>query len=381
MTLPNAEVNKAQAAYAGLPVADDEEKSINDFPSPPIIARAGTVKKEVGSSANSKPSCLKWLLISAVVALSWGALASLFKFSSKWCWSPTKLPAGGRDWVLNLDDGTISSKHAPDLVLGVGKAPMVLVNHGDEQQFVFDSLEALKKGEMAPLMLLHGDGKTAEEAVGVGIEHPTFYTSVGDQKYAVLGTIETSNVGDVAVVRYEDDRYVSLVNEDMVLDIAFWKYEEGNEVNFVGGADGKTPTKVGGGGRDFVLNLGDGTIASKVDPTLVLGRGSPPLVLVKRGDPNQLVFSDLDELAKGKTIAATATSPSGFVIGKKYDEERTSEHWRYIESSLSKEPEAAIQIYFEDDNYIMLSNADLVFDVSYWKLYEGNTVNFVGGTC
>jgi hypothetical protein len=33
-----------------------------------------------------------------------------------------------------------------------------------------------------------------------------------------------------------------------------------------------------------------------------------------------------------------------------------------------------------DNQYVKLADADLVFDVSFWKMEPGNTVNFVGGT-
>merc|ERR1712176_35742 len=104
-------------------------------------------------------------------------------------------------------------------------------------------------------------------------------------------------------------------------------------------------------------------------------------VLVKQGSPHRFVFEHVEELRDGVIVNATLKSHPGMAIGKKYDDERvTGDHaWRYIQSAIVPEEEA-IQIQMKMDNYIALPGEDLVFDVSYWKIVEGNTVNFVGST-
>merc|ERR1719199_293282 len=64
-----------------------------------------------------------------------------------------------------------------------------------------------------------------------------------------------------------------------VLDVAHWKYEVGNDVNFVGHVSARGETFKEGGGRSFVLN-GDGTLACKHAPHLVLGLNPPDCTLV-----------------------------------------------------------------------------------------------------
>ena len=104
---------------------------------------------------------------------------------------------------------------------------------------------------------------------------------------------------------------------------------------------------------------------------------SQPMVLTKRGSANQCVFNDIAELKVGGEISLTLSGRRG--IGRKYPEERRAGSWRYTESGCGP-AEAAIRVRFEDGQYIKLADADLVLDVAYWKMEEGNTVNFVGGT-
>ena len=68
--------------------------------------------------------------------------------------------------------------------------------------------------------------------------------------------------------KYEDGAFIKLANDDLVFDVAFWNMSVGNAVN-VDGTSAKEKTKLGGGGRDWVIN--DGTIGAKHFPHLVLG--------------------------------------------------------------------------------------------------------------
>ena len=53
--------------------------------------------------------------------------------------------------------------------------------------------------------------------------------------------------------------------------------------------------------------------------------------------------------------------------------------FRYIESNAGSEKQA-IKVSYKKNKFIKLEDSDLVFDVSFWKMEVGNTVNFVGGT-
>ena len=51
---------------------------------------------------------------------------------------------------------------------------------------------------------------------------------------------------------------------------------------------------------------------------------------------------------------------------------------RYIESGIGSAA-LAVSAAYGPDGFIELPGEDLVFDVSFWKMEPGNTVNFVGG--
>merc|ERR1711998_311832 len=87
----------------------------------------------------------------------------------------------------------------------------------------------------------------------------------------------------------------------------------------------------------------------------------------------------MGKLRAGEVARLTLSSHPGDAIGKKYLEEREYEAWRYIESGCGPAC-VAISVRLEDGKFIKLANDDLVFDVSFWKMEVGNTVNFVGGT-
>ena len=67
------------------------------------------------------------------------------------------------------------------------------------------------------------------------------------------------------------DGFIELPGENLVLDIAFWKFDEGNTVNFVGGSSaGRTKIQDGPAGRSWVLNE-DGSVSTRSRSDLFLG--------------------------------------------------------------------------------------------------------------
>lgn len=118
-------------------------------------------------------------------------------------------------------------------------------------------------------------------------------------------------------------------------------------------------------------------------PKITLGGVHPkaetvtgPLMLVRRGSPMQCVVEDAEAMRAGHNVTLNLASHPGKGIGKKYPEERRYSEWRYTESDINSSP---VSVCFESGNFIKLSGADLVFDVSFWKFKEGTIVNFVGG--
>lgn len=178
--------------------------------------------------------------------------------------SPTLQRGGGRDWILNLNDGTIGCRHAPHLVLGIGLRRMILVNttttttittqrnsatknnidDDDEEEengkiLMFDQLEALSLGAAVPLTIqsdTNNNNNPATMAVGKLYEKPHF---IGPWHYiesAIVPLSSSLSLGkNIITVRYVDNNYLWLEDENMVLDVSQWIMEKGNTVNFVGG--------------------------------------------------------------------------------------------------------------------------------------------------
>jgi hypothetical protein len=74
------------------------------------------------------------------------------------------------------------------------------------------------------------------------------------------------------------DGYIKLEDtsgdNELVFDVSFWKFVEGNTVNFVGGRSASATHN--GGGRLWTINE-DGTISPRQAPHLVLGQGAAEL--------------------------------------------------------------------------------------------------------
>lgn len=104
----------------------------------------------------------------------------------------------------------------------------------------------------------------------------------------------------------------------------------------------------------------------------------PGICLVKKGDPHQLVFRHAHDLKRGQiSTLELAGFHSGQSVGRQYIEEKKHDIWRYTESALGAG--AGISVKYIDGSFIVLQDADLVFDVAFWQMREGVAVNFVGG--
>jgi len=107
------------------------------------------------------------------------------------------------------------------------------------------------------------------------------------------------------------------------------------------------------------------------------------MVLVSRSSEHALRFTHFNDLKSGRAVPATFSGVhTGQSLGRKHPEQRRYEKWRYTESALGDSNPVIIRL---DGSYIFLADTsggsnDLVFDVSFWNLKAGNTVNFVGGT-
>jgi len=216
------------------------------------------------------------------------------------------------------------------------------------------------------------------------------YATVEDYTWRYIEAEDKRSTENSILVRYENNNFIMVVNDNLAFDVSYWVYEAGNTVNFVGGND-VASTKMAGGGRDWVINVDDGTISPKDATHLTLGSGASALILVEKGNSRQIVLENMEGLKNGEAVSTSLSSPpagdGNLVLSKKYENEKMFMAWHYIESVALAGEGKAINIRYEDENYLRLvdtgtgEDEDLVFDVSYWNMVEGNTVNYVGGQC
>ena len=143
---------------------------------------------------------------------------------------PTRMSkdAAGRDFVLN-GDGTVSPRNARHLCLGHAGAPvlnaLVLARGDSKNKCIFDK-GALRSGKPTPLTLVSHPGLAIAKRY-------SDERRAGEWRYIESGVAKAPHAIRAVLTR---DGFVELPGEDLVFDIAFWNFEEGNTVNFVGGS-------------------------------------------------------------------------------------------------------------------------------------------------
>lgn len=160
--------------------------------------------------------------------------------TTKWRWWEKKQETlkygGGRDWVLNHDDGTISPKGYPYLVLGRGTRSLALMdtnsNRGSIWKFDEIDLENLKNG---------GVMKLADKESNVGAMKMEEKEKYFEQWRYIESKVSSLSDFNPVEVKYIDDNYISIYEEGadeekaLVLDVSFWIMTPYNSINFVGG--------------------------------------------------------------------------------------------------------------------------------------------------
>merc|ERR1712224_378044 len=136
--------------------------------------------------------------------------------------------------------------------------PLVLVTKGSRRQLVFKDINKLKSGEV-------GTGYLSSPAGSLGKVSGKMLTPDGEWNYMNVGRICWD---DVIRFKYEDNNYLKLADDDMVLHVAFNELVEDKLVEFVGAVN--PDKKVEKSGREWTLN-NNGTISIKGKPNLVLG--------------------------------------------------------------------------------------------------------------
>ena len=83
---------------------------------------------------------------------------------------------------------------------------------------------------------------------------------------------------NACMAQFVQGKFIKRVDANLVLDVAFWVFQEGTAVNWVGGgSDGRTYLTGNGGGREFRVNP-DGSICLVNHPHLCLGVFDPETV-------------------------------------------------------------------------------------------------------
>ena len=146
---------------------------------------------------------------------------------------------------------------APPRVIDSG---LVLVRAGSPGVLRFDQFQALQAG-MAAYLTCHA----SHPGNGIGKMYPE------ERRFQEWRYTESKCVAarDACSVRLVQGKFLKRVDADLVLDVAFWVFQEGTAVNWVGGGSDDR-TYLHGGGRDFRVNS-DGSICLVNHPHLCLG--------------------------------------------------------------------------------------------------------------
>ena len=153
---------------------------------------------------------------------------------------------------------------APPRVIDSG---LVLVRAGSPGVLRFDQFQALQAGMAAPLTC-----HASNPGNGVGTKYPEERT-FGEWRYTESKMVAAQNACMAQLVQ---GKFIKRVDANLVLDVAFWVFQEVTAVNWVGGGS-DSRTYLNGGGRDFHVNP-DGSICLVNHPHLCLGVFDPETV-------------------------------------------------------------------------------------------------------
>jgi hypothetical protein len=159
-----------------------------------------------------------------------------------------------------------------------------------------------------------------------------------------------------------------------VLDVAHWKYELGNDVNFVGHISTRSETFKPGGGRSFVLN-DDGSMSPENARHLTLGVNPPDCTLVQKGAAERLVLDSATAAAlrSGQVTPLKLASHAGCAIIPKTDHPRRIDEWHISYQHLGVGPASAAMKVRMENQFILsehFSSRDFILDVPIGQLPE-----------
>ena len=141
---------------------------------------------------------------------------------------------------------------------------LVLVRAGSPGVLRFDHFQALQAGMAAPLTC-----NASHPGNGIGTKYPE-ERMFKEWRYTESKMVAAQNACMAQLVQ---GKFIKRVDANLVLDVAFWVFQEGTAVNWVGGGS-DSRTYLNGGGRDFRVNP-DGSISLVNHPHLALGVCGP----------------------------------------------------------------------------------------------------------
>lgn len=208
-----------------------------------------------------------------------------------------------------------------------------LVRRGSPDACIFEHAHHLRGPEGALLTLASHPGW----AVVPRYEYPR---SAEEWRYIELGLGPSRMAAHMQL----QGEFLVRLHDERVMDIAHWKYEEGNTLNVLRSARCHPGhTRYGNGGRSFVVNA-DGTISPKLATHLVLGAGKPRFVFVPSSSPNVCVFERAQELIRGDApVPLALASHPGLAVVQSFDEPREAyEEWHYKELAIGPADRAVV---------------------------------------
>ncbi|KAI2509591.1 hypothetical protein MHU86_4852 [Fragilaria crotonensis] len=154
---------------------------------------------------------------------------------------------------------------------------------------------------------------------------------------------------------------------------SWWSAATSTVSGWFGGGDAHHPTKLAGGGRDWLVDAQTGTVAAKLNPTFRLAVGPALLVLVPSDSERALFF--LQSPTASVHNVDLVVDPNGEFVGFPKETPATLEGFEYFDTVVSPFVEP-LSITYKEDNFLVYDD-EYVLDVSFWKIVEGQTVNFV----
>ena len=249
---------------------------------------------------------------------------------------------------------------------------VALVQKGSAQQCVFEHHRTLASGQEGRLTLSSHPGL----AVVPRYDYPR---SAAEWRYVEIG------IGPAHMamhVRFESN-FIVRVHDERVMDIAHWKYEEGNTLNVLRSASNHPGhTRYSGGGRSFVFNH-DGSISPQHAPHLVLGVSTPDCTLVSMTSPNKVTIANAHELRSGGSVPLHLSSHPGYAIVPKFAPRRINEwgvayaHWGIAPAKEARLGDGSAPLPASvrlEGSYLMSTHSashDFILDVPFAKLHVG----------